>query len=138
MAEPKAKGFKLTALGCGLLILAVIVLLGVMARSVSERYGRALAVRETLERKYPGLSEFKPDLGGGIHPDRMWRFFSVRRDLLNYLPLVRPGGLVVLHDCVEDGLHPGVWRAYQAELAPRSVEIDRAESLLVTRLPDGE
>lgn len=61
---------------------------------------------------------------------------SVLADLRGYVPLVRPGGVVVLHDCVEGGLHPGVWRAYRTELAPRCEEVARAESLLVTRLPE--
>jgi predicted O-methyltransferase YrrM len=58
---------------------------------------------------------------------------SVRRDLRAFLPRLTPGGLVALHDCEEDGPHPGVWRAYRSELAPRADEVERAESLLVVR-----
>jgi len=59
---------------------------------------------------------------------------SVRQDIRAFSPLVRPGGLILLHDCVEDGEFPGVFRAYRAELAPRVTVVDCARSLLVTRL----
>jgi predicted O-methyltransferase YrrM len=59
---------------------------------------------------------------------------SVRRDIKSFLPFVNPGGIIALHDCEPDGEWPGVWKAYQSELAPRVEEVARASSLLVTRL----
>ena len=60
---------------------------------------------------------------------------SVREDIRRFVPLVGAGGIVALHDCeAVDAEHPGVWRAYQAELAGRVDEVARASSLLVTRL----
>lgn len=59
---------------------------------------------------------------------------SVRADVRGFLPLVRPGGLVALHDCEPSGEWPDVWKVYQEELAPRVAELGRASSLLVTRL----
>jgi predicted O-methyltransferase YrrM len=62
---------------------------------------------------------------------------SVRQDIRGFLPLVRPGGLIALHDCEENGEFPGVFRAYRSELEPRVEVVDRARSLLVTRLRSG-
>ena len=59
---------------------------------------------------------------------------SVRRDIRSFLPLMNPGGLMSFHDCEPEGEFPGVWKAYQAELADRVEEVDRATSLLVVRL----
>ena len=60
---------------------------------------------------------------------------SVRDDIRLFMPLVRPGGLVALHDCLPDGPFPGVHRAFEAELAPRAEVVARAFTLLVARLP---
>ena len=59
---------------------------------------------------------------------------SVREDICAFLPLVISGGIIALDDCVPDGQFPGVWKAYQSELAPRVTEIGRASTLLVTQL----
>lgn len=59
---------------------------------------------------------------------------SVRADIRSFVPLVQPKGLVAFHDCEPEGKFPGVFRAYQAELAPRVDEIASSSSLLVTRL----
>ncbi len=59
---------------------------------------------------------------------------SVRKDILSFLPLLRPGAVVALHDCEPEGEFPGVWKAYQSELAPHAIEVGRAHSLLVSRL----
>jgi predicted O-methyltransferase YrrM len=59
---------------------------------------------------------------------------SVREDIRSFLPLLNPRATVALHDCEENGGFPGVWRAFQAELAPRVEILERASSLLVTRL----
>jgi len=58
---------------------------------------------------------------------------SVRSDIRTFLPLVRPGGIIALHDCELGGVFPGVWSAFQAELANRVELIARASSLMVTR-----
>jgi predicted O-methyltransferase YrrM len=60
---------------------------------------------------------------------------SVREDIGYMLPLMTPGGIVAFHDCSEgeDGF-PGVWRAIQSELGSRVDIVDRADTLLVTRL----
>ena len=59
---------------------------------------------------------------------------SVRRDIRAFVPLPSSGGLVALDDCVPDGQFPGVWKAYQSELASQVSEIGRASTLLVTQL----
>lgn len=59
---------------------------------------------------------------------------SVRADIRAFLPLVRAGGTIALHDCGPDTGWPGVWAAYRAELAPVVKEVERAHSLLVTQL----
>jgi predicted O-methyltransferase YrrM len=59
---------------------------------------------------------------------------SVRQDIRQFLPLVNPRGIIALHDCEPDGGAPGVWRAFQSELAPKVDVIARAGSLLVARL----
>ena len=59
---------------------------------------------------------------------------SVRQDIRLFLPLLSPGALVALHDCEPGGGFPGVWKAYQSELASRVTEVGRASSLLVARL----
>lgn len=60
---------------------------------------------------------------------------SVRHDIRAFLPLLRPGGLVALHDCEdEDAGFPGVWQAYRAELQSRSEVVGRVDSLLIARV----
>ncbi len=59
---------------------------------------------------------------------------SVREDIRSFLPLLNPRATVALHDCEENGGFPGVWRAFQSELAPRVEVLGRASSLHVTRL----
>jgi predicted O-methyltransferase YrrM len=59
---------------------------------------------------------------------------SVRQDIRNWVGLVRPGGIIAFHDCEPDGEYPGVWKAFQSELASRVEIVDRASSLLVTKL----
>ncbi len=59
---------------------------------------------------------------------------SVREDLRAFLPLMRPGALIALHDCEPEGGWPGVWKAYQEELAAGVDELARASSLLITQL----
>lgn len=59
---------------------------------------------------------------------------SVRADIRAFLPLLRSGGLMAFHDCLEEEApFPGVWEAYRDELQPRADEIARADSLLVVR-----
>jgi predicted O-methyltransferase YrrM len=59
---------------------------------------------------------------------------SVRQDIRNWVGLVRPGGIIAFHDCEPDGEYPGVWKAFQSELASRVEIVDRASSLMVTKL----
>jgi predicted O-methyltransferase YrrM len=59
---------------------------------------------------------------------------SVRQDIRSFLPLMLPGGIMAFHDCEEEGGFPGVWRAFQTELGGRAEIVDRARSLLVSRL----
>ena len=59
---------------------------------------------------------------------------SVRQDIRSFLPLMQPAGVMAFHDCAPDSGFPGVWRAFQAELAPRVEIIDHVHSLLVARL----
>jgi predicted O-methyltransferase YrrM len=59
---------------------------------------------------------------------------SVRQDIRSFLPLVLPRGVIAFHDCEEAGGFPGVWRAFQSELAPRVDVVDHVHSLLVCRL----
>ncbi len=60
---------------------------------------------------------------------------SVRADIRAFLPLVRAGGLIAMHDCeIEDADFPGVWRAYQAELEDRVDVVQHTDALLVVRV----
>lgn len=62
---------------------------------------------------------------------------SVRADLRAFFPLVRPGGLIAMHDCEsENAVFPGVWRAYQAELEGRVDVAEHTDTLLVVRRPE--
>lgn len=59
---------------------------------------------------------------------------SVRADLRAFLPLVRAGGLIALHDCEErDASFPGVWQAYREVLADRVDVVEHVDALLVAR-----
>jgi len=61
---------------------------------------------------------------------------SVREDIRAFLPLMRAGGLVAFHDCdPEGGMFPGVWKAFQSELADRVELVAHTKTLCVTRLP---
>jgi predicted O-methyltransferase YrrM len=63
---------------------------------------------------------------------------SVRQDIRAMLPLLEPRALVLFHDYLPEAApgtgYPGVHRAFQTELADRVEIVDRAFSLLVTRL----
>jgi predicted O-methyltransferase YrrM len=59
---------------------------------------------------------------------------SVRQDIRRFLPLVHARGIIALHDCEPYGGAPGVWRAFQSELATKVDIMAQAGSLLVTRL----
>ena len=59
---------------------------------------------------------------------------SVRQDIRTFRPLMLPGGVLAFHDCEPGGGFPGVWRAFQAELESEVEIVDRAHSLLVSRL----
>jgi predicted O-methyltransferase YrrM len=60
---------------------------------------------------------------------------SVRQDIRSMLPLMRPGGIMAFHDCVPGGGgFPGVWRAFEAELGSKAEIVERADSLVVSRL----
>ena len=60
---------------------------------------------------------------------------SVREDIRNMLPLMHPGAYMAFHDFhFEGGTHPGVGKAFYAELADRVDVIEHTSSLLVTRL----
>lgn len=59
---------------------------------------------------------------------------SVREDIRDFLPLMRPRAIIAMHDCEAGGGFPGVWKAYLEELRPRVEELGHASSLLVTRL----
>ncbi len=59
---------------------------------------------------------------------------SVREDIRNFLPLMHPEATIALHDCEEEGGFPGVWKAFEQELAPKVKILERASSLLIARL----
>jgi predicted O-methyltransferase YrrM len=59
---------------------------------------------------------------------------SVRADLEAFLPLLLPGALVALDDARPDGPFPGVHRAYEALLEPRSREVAWGGPVLLVRL----
>ena len=62
----------------------------------------------------------------------------MRQDIRSMLPLLARGALLAFHDYDPEAApgqgFPGVHRAVEAELGDRIEIIDRAESLLVTRL----
>lgn len=98
-----------------------------IARLVEEHVTTSQAAAQTLAARGTSLALAFID---GAHDED-----AVRADIRAFLPLVAAGGLVALHDCQEDGPHPGVWRAYRTELANRVEEVARAESLLILRPP---
>ena len=60
---------------------------------------------------------------------------SVRADLRAFLPLVRAGGLIAMHDCqAENADFPGVWLAYRSELQGRVDVVEHTDALLVVRV----
>ena len=60
---------------------------------------------------------------------------SVREDIRNMLPLMNPGAYMAFHDFhFENGTHPGVGKAFHAELAHLVDVVETASSLLITRL----
>lgn len=60
---------------------------------------------------------------------------SVRADIRAFVPLLRSGGVIALHDCdIENANFPGVWNAYRTELEPDVDLVEHADSLLVVRL----
>lgn len=66
----------------------------------------------------------------GAHDEK-----SVRADIRAFVPLLRPGGVIALHDCdIEDANFPGVWNAYRTDLEPDVDLVEHADSLLVARL----
>ena len=107
--------------------------------SVFRQNLRAAAVTdviETLVMEAPQAAEILAQRGiqlrmlfiDGAHDEG-----SVRRDIRAFLPLVRLGGIIALHDCEPGGAFPGVWKAFQSELAGRVEVVARASSLMVTR-----
>jgi predicted O-methyltransferase YrrM len=68
-----------------------------------------------------------------LHIDGAHDEEAVRSDLRHFLPLMSAHGIIALHDCEPAGPFPGVWRAYQSELAARVEVMGRASRLLVVR-----
>jgi predicted O-methyltransferase YrrM len=70
-----------------------------------------------------------------VHIDGAHDFENVSRDIRCFLPMVRIGGIIALHDFdPEGGPWPEVWQAFQAELEPYVDIIDHIDSLYITRV----
>jgi hypothetical protein len=81
MAKSRRKTLKQYSIGCGLLVLFVIVVLAGLTGWVFLGYREAFAVRERLEQAHDTQDEFTPPTTGDIPRDRLQRFLAVREAL---------------------------------------------------------
>ena len=82
MAKTRRTTLKHYGIGCGLLVLLVVVVLSVMIGSVFFGYREAFTIRADLERLYDTQEEYTPDATGAIPAERLQRFLAVRESLL--------------------------------------------------------
>jgi hypothetical protein len=82
MAGSKRRKLKQYALGCGLLLVLVVVGLAVVTASVFLGYRSAYAVRSELDRGYATQDGYTPPATGAIPAERLERFLAVRQALL--------------------------------------------------------
>lgn len=61
---------------------------------------------------------------------------NVARDIRNYLPLLRPGGIMAFHDIRPGGRPPGPYEAYRKVLQKHVEEVGKGGSVLLVRVPD--
>jgi hypothetical protein len=81
MAKSRRRTLRLYGIGCGLLILFVIVVFVGLAGWVHLGYRKALVARDRLERAHDSQDDFTPAATGEIPPDRLQRFLAVRGTL---------------------------------------------------------
>jgi hypothetical protein len=81
MAKSRRKTLKQYGIGCGLLVLFVVVVLAGLSGWVFLGYREAFVVRDRLEQVHETQDEFTPPGIGGIPRDRLHRFVAVRETL---------------------------------------------------------
>lgn len=81
MTGSKRKTLRQYGIGCGLLVLFVLVVFVVMIGSVHFGYREAFAIRDELDREYETQEQYTPSASGSIPPDRLRRFLAVRESL---------------------------------------------------------
>ncbi len=93
-------------------------------------------VRKTFDA---AAVQFAPDSIDLLHLDGLHTYEAVRHDFETWLPLVRPGGIVLLHDVSERHEDFGVWRLWEEIVArtPESFEFTHCHGLGVWRKPGG-
>jgi hypothetical protein len=81
MAQSKRKILKQYGIGCGLLVLFVIVVLAGLTGWVHLGYRKAFVARDRLEQDHDTQAEFTPPATGDISRSRLQRFLAVRGKL---------------------------------------------------------
>ena len=80
-ASPHPGWLKIGGIGCGVLLVLLLVSAATLVTLTFRSYGRALAVREELDARYGALDAFQIPGAGGLPAERMTRFLAVRRVL---------------------------------------------------------
>jgi len=81
MTRSKRKTLRQYGIGCGLLVLFLVVVVFVVTGSVHFGYREAFAIRDELDRGYETQEEYTPAASGAIPADRLRRFLAVRESL---------------------------------------------------------
>jgi len=104
-----------------------------------EAYNRAhyssfsTLLRCTFEEALPGFADLSIDL---LHIDGLHTYEAISQEFQHWLPKVRPGGIILLHDIMARGNDFGVWKFWE-EVSARfqSFEFHHSSGLGVLRVP---
>jgi Methyltransferase domain len=90
-------------------------------------------LRCTFEEALPGFTDLSIDL---LHIDGLHTYEAVSHEFHSWLPKVRPGGIILLHDILGRGKDFGVWRFWE-EISARfeSFAFHHHSGLGVVRVP---
>ena len=90
-------------------------------------------LRCTFEEALPGFTDLSIDL---LHIDGLHTYEAVSHEFHSWLPKVRPGGIILLHDIVGRGKDFGVWKFWEEISASfESFEFHHQSGLGVVRVP---
>lgn len=108
-----------------------------VAAHAEKHYPRiACLMRMTFDEAAPCFDDGSIDI---LHIDGLHTYEAVRHDFDAWLPKVKPGGIILLHDVAERREGFGVWRLWH-EIAPLSAEtccFTHSHGLGVWRKPGG-